>query len=195
MQAILGTGPKKPRAQAQAEFERGSKETDPEPWPGWADELDTEDEAMVLVEISKMDIDESKVQETLATIGKKREEKGKGRGRGKGKWQEKKDLKQAFEAVITDIKNHGLYIEITDSMAFGMVHISTLDDDFYHPSNDGKKLTGRKTGKVYAVADTIQVQVERVDRFKRQIDFRIVREDERPQKGRGKGKYTKKTTK
>lgn len=88
--------------------------------------------------------------------------------------QLKKDIKQPFEAVITDIKNHGLYIEITDSMAFGMVHISTLDDDFYHPSTDGKKLTGRKSGKTYEVADTIEVVVERVDRFKRQIDFRIV---------------------
>ena len=67
--------------------------------------------------------------------------------------QLKKALKQPFDAVITDIKNHGLYNEITDSMAFGMVHISTLDDDFYHPSSDGKKLTGRKTGTAYAVAD------------------------------------------
>ena len=43
-----------------------------------------------------------------------------------------KDDQQSFSAVITDIKNHGLYIELTDTMAFGMIHISTLDDDFYH---------------------------------------------------------------
>ena len=106
--------------------------------------------------------------------------------------QLKKDLKQPFEAVITDIKNHGLYIEITDSMAFGMVHISTLDDDFYNASPDGKKLTGRKTGNNYSVADTIQVVVERVDRFKRQIDFRIVRDDDYAKGSKGKGPRGKK---
>ncbi len=93
-----------------------------------------------------------------------------------------KEMKQSFQAVITDIKNHGLYIEVTDSMAFGMVHISTLDDDFYHPSPDGQKLTGRRTHKTYLVGQYIDVQVERVDRFKRQIDFRVVADKDRPGK-------------
>jgi ribonuclease R len=85
----------------------------------------------------------------------------------------RKETKHAFPAVVTDIKNHGMYIELTDTMAFGMVHISTLDDDFYHPSQDGRTLTGRRSGKHYSVGQSIQVQVERVDRFKRQIDFRV----------------------
>jgi ribonuclease R len=85
-----------------------------------------------------------------------------------------KDDKQAFPAVITDIKNHGLFIELTDTMAFGMIHISTLDDDFYHLSEDGSKIVGRRKKKTYSLAQHIQVQVERVDRFKRQIDFRIL---------------------
>lgn len=93
--------------------------------------------------------------------------------------QLKQANKQTFAAAITDVKNHGLYIEIIDSMAFGMVHISTLDDDFYHVDTDGRRVTGRRSGKTYAVGDTIEVQVERVDRYKRQIDFRIAqaRED------------------
>lgn len=87
-----------------------------------------------------------------------------------------REHKQSFSAVITDIKNHGLYIEITDTMAFGMVHISTLDDDFYHLSEDGTRIIGRRKNKTYTIAQHIRVQVERVDRFKRQIDFRIANE-------------------
>ena len=83
-----------------------------------------------------------------------------------------KPEKQSFKAIITDVKNHGLFIELTDSLAFGMVHISTLDDDFYNPSNDGTALIGRRTKKSYSLGQYIMVQVERVDRFKRQIDFR-----------------------
>ncbi len=88
-----------------------------------------------------------------------------------------KDNKQHFKAVITDVKNHGLYIELTDSLAFGMVHISTLDDDFYHPNNEGTALIGRRKKQTYALGQYIMVQVERVDRFKRQIDFRVVTGD------------------
>ncbi|MGB0257248.1 MAG: ribonuclease R family protein, partial [Coraliomargarita sp.] len=98
-----------------------------------------------------------------------------------------KDIKQPFEAVITDIKNHGLYIEITDSMAFGMVHISTLEDDMYYANRDGTEMVGKRTKNTYSVGQYIKVHVERVDRFKRQIDFRIVSENQgKPGKGKGK---------
>ena len=79
----------------------------------------------------------------------------------------KKPEKQSFKAIITDVKNHGLFVELTDSLAFGMVHISTLDDDFYHPNNDGTALVGRRKHKTYSLGQYIMVQVERVDRFKR----------------------------
>ncbi len=86
----------------------------------------------------------------------------------------KKDAKQSFKAIISDVKNHGLMIELTESLAFGMVHISTLDDDFYHPNDDGTALVGRRKRNTYSLGQYIQVQVERVDRFKRQIDFRVI---------------------
>ena len=90
-----------------------------------------------------------------------------------------KEEKQHFKAIITDVKNHGLFVELTDTLAFGMVHISTLDDDFYHPNSEGTALIGRRKKRTYALGQYIMVQVERVDRFKRQIDFRVVLTDER----------------
>ena len=98
-----------------------------------------------------------------------------------------KDEKQHFKAIITDVKNHGLFVELTDTLAFGMVHISTLDDDFYHPNSEGTALIGRRKKRTYALAQHIMVQVERVDRFKRQIDFRVVPSTDRgPAKKGGK---------
>ncbi|MFT5837094.1 MAG: ribonuclease R [Candidatus Azotimanducaceae bacterium] len=91
----------------------------------------------------------------------------------------KKEQKQHFKAIITDVKNHGLFVELTDTLAFGMVHISTLDDDFYHPNAEGTALIGRRKQRTYSLGAYIMVQVERVDRFKRQIDFRVVLSDER----------------
>jgi len=91
-----------------------------------------------------------------------------------------KPEKQSFEAIITDLKNHGFFIEVRDTLTFGMVHISTLDDDFYLLSKDGTSMKGRRTKTKYTLGQTILVQVERVDRFKRQIDFRITGTSETP---------------
>ena len=98
-----------------------------------------------------------------------------------------KEHKQQFKAIITDVKHHGLYVELADSLAYGMVHISTLDDDFYHPNAEGTALIGRRKKRNYALGQYIMVEVERVDRFKRQIDFRVVLTDDR-EKGKKSGK-------
>lgn len=85
-----------------------------------------------------------------------------------------REQRTPFEAVVTDVKNHGMFIELTQSLAFGLVHVSTLRDDLYRLNGAGTALIGRRSGKSFAVGCKIQVVTERVDRFKRQIDFRVV---------------------
>jgi ribonuclease R len=79
----------------------------------------------------------------------------------------------SFEAIIVDVKNHGIFVELTESMAFGLVHVSSLHDDMYYITNDGNSLIGRRTRRVFRLGGTIQVRPIKVDRFKRQIDFAI----------------------
>ncbi len=82
----------------------------------------------------------------------------------------KKD-KTSFEAVITDVRNHGLFVELTESMAYGMIHVSSLRDDLYVYNGERGELSGRRRKRRFRVGDKILVQAYRVDRFKRQIDF------------------------
>ncbi|MDR2512823.1 MAG: RNB domain-containing ribonuclease [Puniceicoccales bacterium] len=84
-----------------------------------------------------------------------------------------KNNKTAFDAVIVEVRNHGLYVELSDSQAYGLVHISTLTDDLYHINADGNAIVGRKTRRTYALGQHIIVNADRVDRFKRQVDFRV----------------------
>ncbi len=84
-----------------------------------------------------------------------------------------KKKKTRFAAVVTETRNHGMFIELTESMAFGLVHVSTMDDDLYTLDGSGTALVGRRTKKTYTVGQHIEVVVARVDRFKRQVDFRL----------------------
>lgn len=79
----------------------------------------------------------------------------------------------SFEAVITSVTSHGFFVELTESMAYGFVHVHTLQDDIYHIDTDALKLRGRRTGRTFSVGEKVRVEVESVDRFKRQIDFHI----------------------
>lgn len=85
----------------------------------------------------------------------------------------KKRTKTKFDAVIIETRNHGMFIELTESMAFGLVHVSSLDDDLYYLSRDGTALIGRRTKIRFETGQKIEVVVSRVDRFKRQIDFHL----------------------
>jgi len=82
-----------------------------------------------------------------------------------------KKVRTRFEAVIMDIRNHGMFVELTESMAYGFIHVSSLKDDLYSTSRDGARLTGRRSRRKFTIGQKILVSVYRVDRFKRQIDF------------------------
>jgi ribonuclease R len=84
-----------------------------------------------------------------------------------------KPHRSRFKAVIMDVRNHGMFVELTESMAYGLVHISTLRDDLYKLDPSQTALVGRRRRSRYTVGDTIEVSVSRLDRFKRQIDFMV----------------------
>jgi ribonuclease R len=81
---------------------------------------------------------------------------------------------QVFRAVIIDIRNYGMMVELPDVVMTGLVHISSLAGDFYVFDQTQRLLIGRRTRKRFSVGDQIRVFVARVDRFKRQIDFALV---------------------
>lgn len=78
------------------------------------------------------------------------------------------------EAVVCTVRNFGIFVELPESLVQGLVHISTLEDDFYTYDEKRERLVGKRTKRVIQIGDKLNVQVERVDVFKRQIDFRVV---------------------
>jgi ribonuclease R len=88
---------------------------------------------------------------------------------------------QVFRAAIMDVRNYGLVVELPDALVTGVVHVSTLSDDFYRFDAAQLRLIGRRTNRRYSIGGEIRVYVARVDPFKQQIDFAIA--DLAPKKG------------
>ena len=96
---------------------------------------------------------------------------------------------QVFNAVVIDVRNYGLLVELPEILLTGLVHVSTLADDFYVFSPAQRRFIGRQRRRNFAVGDKLRVHVARVDQFKRQIDFAIA--DLRPGQNRAPGRRRK----
>jgi ribonuclease R len=83
-----------------------------------------------------------------------------------------KKKKTSFAAIITDVRRHGFFIELVESMTFGFVSSDTLGDDYYQLNPEGNALIGRRKHRAYELNGRLDVEVDKVDRFKRVIDFR-----------------------
>ena len=76
-----------------------------------------------------------------------------------------------FDGYITGVSAFGLYIELVEHFVEGMVHVSTMADDYYRFVEKAHVLKGENTGKVYRLGDRVSVQVVKVDMERRQIDL------------------------
>ena len=91
---------------------------------------------------------------------------------------------QIFSATVVDIRNYGLMVELPDALVTGLIHISSLTDDFYVFEPARRQLIGRRSRKRFKIGDDLSVFVARVDVFKRQVDFAIAPAAERLKAGR-----------
>jgi ribonuclease R len=82
-----------------------------------------------------------------------------------------KKKKTVFPAVITDVRNHGFFVELSEAGAFGLVPVSSIQDDFYMLNGAGTAFIGRKTKRRFELGHKVEVEVLKVDRQKRLIDF------------------------
>jgi ribonuclease R len=80
---------------------------------------------------------------------------------------------QIFSATVVDIRNYGMMVELPDALLTGLIHVSSLTDDFYVFEPARRQLIGRRSRKRFKVGDELSVFVARVDLFKRQVDFAI----------------------
>ncbi|HEX2868327.1 MAG TPA: ribonuclease R [Ignavibacteriales bacterium] len=82
-----------------------------------------------------------------------------------------------FQGVISGIASFGIFVELTHSLAEGLIRLRDMEDDYYIYDEKKYSLIGRRHHKVYRLGDKITVKLVRVDQEKREIDFLIVDDD------------------
>jgi len=81
---------------------------------------------------------------------------------------------QQYDALVTDIRNFGLFVDVPDLGMRGVVPLSRIEDDFYEFDSTRVQVTGRRSKRIIKLGDILQVEVEKVDTYKKEVDFRLV---------------------
>ena len=93
---------------------------------------------------------------------------------------------EVFPGIISGVTSFGFFVELKDIYVEGLVHVSTLSNDYYNYDDKTHSLWAKHSNKRYALGDMVSVRVVRVDLDERKIDFEVI------EKG-GQGKKITKT--
>jgi len=86
---------------------------------------------------------------------------------------------QAFNGIITGVTDWGIYVQEQDSLAEGMVRLSTIKGDYFEHEATKYRIKGKQTGKVYRLGDEVRVKLVRADKDDRQLDFELVTKEKK----------------
>lgn len=105
---------------------------------------------------------------------------------------------EVFDGVISSVTGFGLFVKLNDLLIDGLVHISHLDNGYYHFDSDRQRLVG-KNGNIYRLGDPVKVQVMSVNLDDKKIDFDLITNLRKPKSvgktAKKKGKKSSTTSK
>jgi ribonuclease R len=84
-------------------------------------------------------------------------------------------LGDVFPGRITGVAPFGLFVTLEAYFVEGLVHVRTLEDDFYDFNQGRYALVGSRGGRSYQLGERLEVQVAKVDKEARHIDFLALR--------------------
>ncbi|MDR3634975.1 MAG: ribonuclease R [Isosphaeraceae bacterium] len=78
---------------------------------------------------------------------------------------------EAFHAVIIGVEDFGLFCQLVEFPAEGLIHVTSLADDYYYLESGTHTLVGRRSGRRYRLGDRIEVRIAHVDIDRRELDL------------------------
>ena len=89
---------------------------------------------------------------------------------------------ESFSGVISSVTGFGLFVRLDDLFIDGLVHISTLDNDYYRFDVEKQRLIGENSGMIYRLGDKVRIKVEAVHLQQKMVDFSLLESERKPRR-------------
>jgi ribonuclease R len=80
---------------------------------------------------------------------------------------------EQYEGVITGVTNFGVFVQLPELQIDGLVHVTSLQNDYYRFEASSQSLIGDRSGTQYRLGDRLTIVVSRVDLESKRIDFQL----------------------
>lgn len=84
---------------------------------------------------------------------------------------------EEFDGTVSGVSGYGFYVELPSTIE-GLVHISTLDDDYYVYDEAHYRLIGQNTHRIFRLGDKVRVRASKADIESRNVDFVLAEKEE-----------------
>jgi len=81
---------------------------------------------------------------------------------------------EEYDGIIIGVTNFGLFVELKEFFVEGLVHVTSLGNDYYHFDPERHMLLGERTNQSYRLTDEVRIKVARVDLDEARIDFELI---------------------
>ncbi|WBA80993.1 ribonuclease R [Endozoicomonas sp. GU-1] len=95
---------------------------------------------------------------------------------------------QTFSGIVSSVTGFGLFVELKDVYVEGLVHVTSLPDDYYIYDNVHHCMRGERTGRRFGLGDELEVMVSKVNLDDKKIDFELLSALSRPGRRKSSGK-------
>lgn len=83
-------------------------------------------------------------------------------------------LGEVFPGIISAVTGFGFFVELAELYAEGLVHVSTLNSDYYQFDAQKHRLIGERSGMSYSLGDRVTVEVANINLEERKVDLTLV---------------------
>ena len=90
-----------------------------------------------------------------------------------------------YNGVVTGVTNFGVFVQIPELQIDGLVHVTSLQNDYYKFDPGSQSLVGERSGQRYGLGDKMEIVVAKVDLETKRIDFQLVANGRKPRSGAG----------
>ena len=78
---------------------------------------------------------------------------------------------KAFHAIIVGVEDFGLFCRLSELPVEGLIHVTSLADDYYYLEAGTHTLVGRRSGRRHRLGDREIVRIAHVDVDRRELDL------------------------
>ncbi len=83
---------------------------------------------------------------------------------------------EEFDALIISTTKYGFFVELTELFVEGLVPIDRLGNERFLYHENGRKIIGERSRKMYSIGDTVRVRLDRIDAVERKLQFGLAEE-------------------